>query len=67
MKHCVDMDKSYPLNIPMVIRSLDPKKDQLHPKEDDELILDPELPYLNAIGALMYLAQCTRPDIAFSV
>ena len=30
-------------------------------------ILGPEVPYLNAIGALMYLAQCTRPDIAFAV
>ena len=61
------MDKVYPLSTPMVVRSLDPKKDLFCPKEDDEQILSPEVPYLNAIGALMYLAQCTKPNIAFSV
>ncbi|KAB2634611.1 hypothetical protein D8674_038086 [Pyrus ussuriensis x Pyrus communis] len=61
------MDKAYPLSTPMVVRSLDIKKDPFRPKEDDELVLGPEVPYLSAIGALLYLAQCTRPDIAFSV
>ena len=40
----------------MVVRSLEPHKDPFRPKEPDEEILDPEVPYLNAIGALMYLA-----------
>ena len=61
------MDKSHPLSTPMVVRSLEPHKDPFRPKEPDEEILDPEVPYLNAIGALMYLTQCTRPDIAFAV
>ena len=62
-----NMDKAHPLSTPMVVRSQDPQKDQFRPKESDEDILGPEVPYLNAIGALMYLAQCTRPDIAFAV
>ena len=37
------------------------------PQEDDEEILGPRVPYLSAIGALMYLANYTRPDIAFAV
>ena len=61
------MDKPYALSTPMVVRSLDLKKDPFRPKENDEQILGPEVPYLNAIGAMMYLAQCTRPDITLSV
>ena len=34
---------------------------------DDDELLGPEVPYLSAIGALMYLASHTRPDISFSV
>ncbi|WJZ98775.1 hypothetical protein VitviT2T_017282 [Vitis vinifera] len=52
---------------PMVVRSLDVKNDPFRPCEKDEELLGPEVPYLSAIGALMYLANCTRPDIAFSV
>ncbi|XP_070679403.1 secreted RxLR effector protein 161-like [Malus domestica] len=61
------MDKAYPLSTPMVIRSLDIKKDPFRPKEDDEMVIGPEVPYLSAVYALLYLAQCTRPNIAFSV
>ena len=36
-------------------------------KKTGEELLGPEVPYLNAIEALMYLANNTRPDISFSV
>ena len=62
---CFYMDKSHPLSSPMVVRSLEVTKDR--PKEENEELLGPEVPYLSAIGALMYLANYTRPDIAFSV
>ncbi|XP_056866765.1 secreted RxLR effector protein 161-like [Raphanus sativus] len=51
----------------MVVRSLGPDTDPFGPKRDDEEILGPEVPYLSAIGALMYLAGHTRPDISFAV
>ena len=62
-----NMDKSNPLSTPMIVRSLDTKKDPFRPLEDGEDLLGPEVPYLSAIGALLYLAQYTRPDIAFAV
>ncbi|XP_074362808.1 secreted RxLR effector protein 161-like [Apium graveolens] len=61
------MDKSYLLTTPMVVRSLEPDKDAFRPREDGDKVLGPEIPYLGAIGALMYLANSTRPDISFVV
>ena len=61
------MDKSYPSKTPMVVRSLDMNKDQFRPKDEDEELLGIEVPYVSAIGALMYVANFTRPDIAFAV
>ena len=61
------MDKAHPLNFPMVVRSLEVDKDPFRPKEENEKLLGPEVPYLSAIGALMYLANCARLDIAFSM
>ena len=42
-------------------------KDLFQPKEENEELFGPEVPYLSAIGALMYLANYTRLDIDFSV
>ena len=61
------MDKSHPFSSQMIVRSLDKKKDVFRPKEENKEILEPEVPYLCAIGVLMYLADNTRPDIAFFV
>ena len=49
----------------MVVRSFEVNKYLFHLKEDNEKLFGPEVPYLSIIGALMYLAICTRPDIAF--
>ena len=61
------MDKVHPLSSTMVVRSLDVKNDPFLLCEKDEELLGPEVPYLSAIGAHMYLANCTHSDIAFSV
>ena len=60
-----NMDEAHPLSTPMVIRSLNPKNDPFRLKEDGKIILGPKVPYLSAIDVLLYLAQCTKPDIAF--
>ncbi|KAM1225989.1 hypothetical protein ACFX2G_045625 [Malus domestica] len=60
-------DKAKSSSTLMVVRTLDAKRDPFRSKKDDEEILEPEVPYLSAIGALLYLAQCTRPDISFAV
>ncbi|KAF3654743.1 hypothetical protein FXO37_16311 [Capsicum annuum] len=61
------MDEAHPLSTPMVVRSLYVNKDPFRPQEKNEELFGPEIPYLSAIGALMYLANTVRPDIAFSV
>ena len=61
------MDKSYPNKTQMVVRSFKIGKDQFRPRDIGEKMLRLEIPYLSVIDALMYLANCTRPDIAFAV
>ena len=52
---------------PMVVCSLEVNKDLFHPKEENEELFSPKISYLSVIGAIMYLANCTKPDIAFSI
>ena len=56
---CFHMDKTHPLSSPMVIRSLDVKKDPFRPCKKGDELLSPKVSYLSVIGALMYLANCT--------
>ena len=51
----------------MIVCSLEVKKDPFRHKEDNKELLGPKVPYYNVIGALMYLANYTRSDIAFFV
>lgn len=48
-----NIGKSHPLSTPIVVRSLDPEKDHFHPKEHDEEIFGPKVPYLNVIKGLV--------------
>ena len=59
------MHKAHSLSSPMVVLSLNVKNDPFRPCEKGEELLGPKVPYLSVIGALMYLANCTRIDIAF--
>ena len=43
------------------------EKDHFRPSEEGEMILGPEVPYLSAIGALTYLVNYTRLDLAFAM
>ena len=52
-----NMAESHPLSSPLIVRSLGLDTDPFRPKMDDEDVLGPEVPYLSAIGALMYLAS----------
>ena len=61
------MDCAHPLSSPMVVRTLDKDRDPFRPRQEGEDLLGEEVPYLAAIGALTYLANRIRPDIAFAV
>lgn len=39
----------------------------MSPQSDEETAAMKDVPYISAVGALMYLAICTRPDIAYTV
>lgn len=50
------MEKPHPLSTPTVVKHLETEINQFLPKEKDEEVVGPKVSYLNAIGALMYLA-----------
>jgi hypothetical protein len=62
-----NMDKAYSARTPMIVHALEKDTNPFRPKEEGEEVLGQEYPYLSAINALMYLANNTRPDIAFIV
>ena len=60
-------DKVYLVSTLIIGWSVDPKKDMFRLKDEDEDVLEFEVLYLSAIGSLLYMTQCTRPDITFAV
>jgi hypothetical protein len=62
-----NMHKSYPTKTPMVVRSLDIETDPFRSWEEEAKIFGPHVSYLSDIGALMYLANSSWPNITFVV
>jgi hypothetical protein len=61
------MDKACPIRTLMIVRALKKDIDPFRLKQKGEEILRAEYSYLSVIGALMYLANNTRSNIAFAV
>jgi hypothetical protein len=62
-----NMDKAYLARTPFVVCALEKDKDSFRLKEEGEDVLGLEYSYISVIGALMYLTNNTRSDIAFAV
>jgi hypothetical protein len=60
------MHEAYPSKTPMVVRPLEKETDPFRPHQEGEEVLGSEYPNLSDIGALMYLTNNIRPDIAFA-
>ena len=61
------MDQAHSIRTLMEVHSLDPSRDPFRPRFSNDLALGPQYPYMAVVCALMYLANCTRPDISFAV
>jgi hypothetical protein len=51
----------------MIDHALEKEIDPFRPKQEGEEVLGVEYPYLSVIGALMYLTNNTRSDIALAI
>jgi hypothetical protein len=60
-RNCIRRLLEHPVATP-----LDPKQ-PLVEAQDSELLNEDALEYCAAVGALMYLMVCTRPDLAFTL
>ena len=60
-----NIDKTYPLSSLMAFQPFHMKNDSFQPREKDKNLLGPEVPYLRAINALMYLANCIVQILVF--
>ena len=60
-----NVDKAKPSSTPMIVHTLDAIQDTFRLKEDEEEVLELQVSYLSATGALLYLVRCTRSDISF--
>jgi hypothetical protein len=63
----INMDKAYPLRTPVIVHALEKDADPFRTRQEREEVSRAEYPYLIIIGALIYLVNNTRPDIAFAV
>lgn len=61
------MVNSHPLSTPIVIRSLNFKKDSFSWKEDDKKYTCSEITIFKCNSDLLYFAQCTRPNISSAI
>jgi hypothetical protein len=62
-----NMDKVYPTKTPLVVRALKKDIDPFQSRQEREVVLGSEYSYHSVIGALMYLTNNTKLDIAFTV
>jgi hypothetical protein len=60
------MDKVYSSKTPMIVHALEVDTDPFSSHEGEEELCH-EFSYLSVLGALMYLAKNTGPNIAFTV